>query len=76
MPQYEEGQRVQYHPIGGPHGTSTSTGTIKRVLTEPDSAGTQGTTVHASPDDPRYEIENENTGKSSAVKEINIEKVL
>ncbi|RPB12117.1 hypothetical protein P167DRAFT_535982 [Morchella conica CCBAS932] len=73
---YKEGQKVEYHPIGGPHGTSTSTGKIVRVLTHPDAAGSTGNTVKASESDPRYEIQNDNTGKTSAVKENNIERVL
>ncbi|KAL7266892.1 hypothetical protein RUND412_010542 [Rhizina undulata] len=75
-PKFQEGQKVEYHPIGGAHGTSTSTGVIKRVLTEPDHAGSTGVTVKASPDDPRYEIQNDKTGKTSAVKEGNIERVI
>ncbi|KAG0129724.1 hypothetical protein HOY82DRAFT_563644, partial [Tuber indicum] len=75
-PKYKAGQKVEYHPIGGRSGTSTSTGTITRVLTEPDAAGSTGVTVKASLHDPRYEIENDNTGKRSAVKEDNIERTI
>ncbi|RPA93804.1 hypothetical protein L873DRAFT_1703627 [Choiromyces venosus 120613-1] len=75
-PKYSEGQKVEYHPIGGRSGTSTSTGTITRVITEPDAAGDTGVTVKASPGDPRYEIENDNTRKRAAVKEENIERVV
>lgn len=69
--------------------TSESTGTIKKVLTEPDTVGDRH--VNASDDDPRYEvsrtsfalvaihladhdnqIENANTGKTSAIYERNI----
>ncbi|KAA8893770.1 hypothetical protein FN846DRAFT_895684 [Sphaerosporella brunnea] len=102
MPQFNQGDRVSYHPIGGasssssslpsppspprvhpthdPHhhppqnpallhpplttalpatgrkGTSTSTGVIERVLTEPTLAGTTQVTVQASAEDPRYEV--------------------
>ncbi|KAI6915174.1 hypothetical protein KC318_g159 [Hortaea werneckii] len=71
MPAYKEGQQVRYKPVGGPDSnTSESTGTIKSVLTEP---GTQADRqVNASADDPRYEIENSNTGKTTAVYEANI----
>ncbi|PUU74099.1 hypothetical protein B9Z19DRAFT_1001760 [Tuber borchii] len=77
-PKYMEGQKVEYHPIGGEHSsrTSTSTGKIIRVITEPDAAGSARVTVNASPHDPRYEIENDNTGKRSAVKEDNIERAI
>lgn len=40
----------------GSSGTSTSTGKIVRVLTEPDAAGSTGVTVKASESDPRYEV--------------------
>ncbi|KAF8247793.1 hypothetical protein K440DRAFT_550172 [Wilcoxina mikolae CBS 423.85] len=76
MPQFEKGDRVEYHPIGGRHGTSTSTGTIERVLTEPDTAGSQHQHINASKEEPRYEVCNEHTGKTSAIKQDNIEKVL
>ncbi|KAJ9639001.1 hypothetical protein H2201_005911 [Coniosporium apollinis] len=71
MPQYSEGDTVRYKPVGGPDSnTSESTGTIKKVLTEPDTVGDRH--VNASDDDPRYEIENANTGKTSAIYERNI----
>jgi len=73
MPQFEKGDRVEYHPIGGKttlsllffrddadevgrHGTSTSTGTIERVLTERDTAGSQHQHINASKEEPRYEV--------------------
>ncbi|CUS10330.1 unnamed protein product [Tuber aestivum] len=64
-PRYAEGQKVEYYPIGGKSRTSTSTGTITRVMTEPDAAGSTGVM-----------IENDNTGKRSAVKEDNIERTI
>ncbi|KAI9830584.1 MAG: hypothetical protein M1826_004610 [Phylliscum demangeonii] len=71
MPQYKVGQKVRYKPIGGPDSnTSESTGTIKNVITEPGNMTDRN--VDASEESPRYEIENTNTGKSSAIKEENI----
>ncbi|KAK4247261.1 hypothetical protein C7999DRAFT_41414 [Corynascus novoguineensis] len=71
MPQYKEGQQVRYKPVGGPDSnTSESVGTVKGVLTEP---GTQaGRNVSASEEQPRYEIENANTGKTTTIYEANI----
>lgn len=40
----------------GSSGTSTSTGKVVRVLTQPDQAGSTGVTVKASENDPRYEV--------------------
>ncbi|KAK7057896.1 hypothetical protein R3P38DRAFT_2843560 [Favolaschia claudopus] len=70
-PQYKNGQTVRYKPVGGPDSnTPESVGTIKGVLTEP---GMQADLhVNASEEDPRYEIENANTGKVSAIYEKNI----
>ncbi|KAJ5643841.1 uncharacterized protein N7484_006348 [Penicillium longicatenatum] len=89
MPSFQEGQRVNYKPVGGPNSnTSTSTGVIREVATEPTTL--TGRSVAASDKEPRYqlrelsrmydesvdltclEIENEKTRKSSAVKEANI----
>ncbi|EAW09086.1 DUF2945 domain-containing protein [Aspergillus clavatus NRRL 1] len=71
MPQYRNGQSVLYKPIGGrDSNTAESTGTIRSVLTEPGNQA--GRNVQASEDDPRYEIENNNTGKSSTIYESNI----
>ncbi|RPB28352.1 hypothetical protein L211DRAFT_801652 [Terfezia boudieri ATCC MYA-4762] len=73
MPKYQEGQHVEYRPIGGRNtNSSTSHGKIERVITQDDVAGSTGVTVHASPENPRYEIRNCNTGKSSALNESNI----
>ncbi|DAA79200.1 TPA_exp: hypothetical protein A8136_2985 [Trichophyton benhamiae CBS 112371] len=71
MPQYRQGQNVLYKPVGGPESqTSESVGCIMSVLTQP---GTQaGRNVDASRSHPRYEIENQNTGKSTSVYEENI----
>ncbi|KAK5998764.1 hypothetical protein PT974_01146 [Cladobotryum mycophilum] len=71
MPQYKEGQKVSYKPVGGPDSnTSTSTGTIKGVLEEPGRQAERN--VNASPENPRYEIENTNTGKTTTIYEANI----
>ncbi|KAH7015954.1 hypothetical protein B0J12DRAFT_586454 [Macrophomina phaseolina] len=71
MPQYKEGQSVRYKPVGGPDSsTSESIGTIKKVLTEPGNLANRN--VDASEENPRYEIENANTGKTTAVYEKNI----
>ncbi|EYE94317.1 DUF2945 domain-containing protein [Aspergillus ruber CBS 135680] len=71
MPQYRNGQAVHYKPVGGPDSrTSESTGTIKSVLTEPGSQA--GRNVGASEEEPRYEIENQYTGKTTSVFERNI----
>ncbi|KAJ5644793.1 hypothetical protein N7507_010804 [Penicillium longicatenatum] len=71
MPSFHEGQRVNYKPVGGPNSnTSTSTGVIREVATEPTTL--TGRSVAASDKEPRYQIENEKTRKSSAVKEANI----
>ncbi|KAF2188533.1 hypothetical protein K469DRAFT_565730 [Zopfia rhizophila CBS 207.26] len=71
MPQYQEGNSVRYKPVGGPDSTtSESVGTIKSILTEPGNQA--GRNVNASEEDPRYEIENTNTGKTTTVYEKNI----
>ncbi|KAI9734234.1 MAG: hypothetical protein M1834_002336 [Cirrosporium novae-zelandiae] len=68
MPQYKIGQSVRYKPIGGPDSnTPTSIGTIKEVITSPGVL--MDRMVEASEEEPRYEIENRNTGKSAALKE-------
>ncbi|KAI0166551.1 hypothetical protein GGR57DRAFT_447070 [Xylariaceae sp. FL1272] len=70
-PKYREGERVRYKPVGGrASNTSESTGKITDVLTEP---GTQADrNVNASADEPRYEIQNDNTGKMTSIYESNI----
>ncbi|TGZ81574.1 hypothetical protein EX30DRAFT_371226 [Ascodesmis nigricans] len=73
---YSAGAHVEYHPIGGATGTSTSSGKILRVLDHPEPAGSTHHTVRASEEDLRYEISNDHTGKASAVKERNIVGVL
>ncbi|KAJ6093201.1 hypothetical protein N7486_008490 [Penicillium sp. IBT 16267x] len=71
MPMFHQGQRVNYKPVGGPDShTSQSTGIIREVTTKPTNL--TGRSVAASEEEPRYEIENEKTRKSSAVKEANI----
>ncbi|KAK3988991.1 hypothetical protein QBC44DRAFT_242605 [Cladorrhinum sp. PSN332] len=68
---FSPGQTVRYKPVGGPDSnTSESRGTIKNVLTEPGQQA--GRNVNASIDNPGYEIENMNTGKTSTIYERNI----
>ncbi|EAU86531.1 hypothetical protein CC1G_10253 [Coprinopsis cinerea okayama7 len=70
-PQFKKGQTVRYKPIGGPHSnTPESVGVIRDVLTSPGREADRN--VNASAEDPRYEIENSNTGKLSAIYESNI----
>ncbi|UDD62817.1 hypothetical protein AFCA_010120 [Aspergillus flavus] len=58
-------------PMQGPDSrTSESVGTIQSVLTEPGNQA--GRHVDASEENPRYEIENQNTGKTTTVYERNI----
>ncbi|RAL08265.1 DUF2945 domain-containing protein [Aspergillus homomorphus CBS 101889] len=71
MPQYSNGQAVRYKPVGGPDSrTSESVGTIKSVLTEPGMQADRN--VDASEENPRYEVENQNTGKLTSIYEKNI----
>lgn len=71
MVMYKPGQTVRYKPVGGPgSNTSESVGKIMDVLTEPGQQA--GRNVNASPETPRYEIQNLNTGKSTAIYEANI----
>ncbi|KAJ6577877.1 hypothetical protein B0H19DRAFT_570556 [Mycena capillaripes] len=71
MPQYKKGQTVRYKPVGGPDSnTSETVGTIHDVLTEPGRQADRN--VNASEEDPRYEIENSNTGKLTTIYEKNI----
>ncbi|KAJ5539995.1 hypothetical protein N7513_008327 [Penicillium frequentans] len=71
MPMFHQGQRVSYKPVGGPDSnTSASVGVIREIATKPTNL--TGRSVVASDEEPRYQIENEKTHKSSAVKEANI----
>ncbi|KAI0460319.1 hypothetical protein F5B21DRAFT_359 [Xylaria acuta] len=70
-PKYSSGQTVRYKPVGGPDSnTSESTGKIMDVLTEPGMQADRH--VQASRQEPRYEIQNDNTGKLTSVYEANI----
>ncbi|KFZ18290.1 hypothetical protein V502_04170 [Pseudogymnoascus sp. VKM F-4520 (FW-2644)] len=63
-PKYENGQVVFYKPIGGPNSeTSESTGIITGVLTQPGQQANVQVTASAA--QPRYEIQNYNTGKTT-----------
>ncbi|KAK2766811.1 hypothetical protein FQN54_006125 [Arachnomyces sp. PD_36] len=72
MPQYRTGQSVLYKPVGGPESTNTSesTGTIMGVSTQDTQQA--GRNVQASQEHPRYEVKNDNTGKSTTIYEDNI----
>ncbi|KAI9143395.1 hypothetical protein BKA69DRAFT_1123189 [Paraphysoderma sedebokerense] len=81
--EFNVGDRVLYHPVGGGHGTNTSvtTGVIKEIITHDAPVGTGSTkrstpTVHASDKEPRYVIENDHTHKETAYKSFNIERKL
>ncbi|KAJ2935140.1 hypothetical protein H1R20_g1963, partial [Candolleomyces eurysporus] len=70
-PMYQEGQFVRYKPVGGPDSnTPESVGTIRGVLTEPGVQADRH--VQASEEEPRYEVENKNTGKRTAIFQKNI----
>ncbi|OTA68776.1 hypothetical protein K449DRAFT_323175 [Hypoxylon sp. EC38] len=70
-PRYQKGQMVTYKPVGGPDSnTLESIGRINNVLTEPGKQADRN--VQASPDNPRYEIVNDNTGKTTTIYESNI----
>ncbi|RXW23111.1 hypothetical protein EST38_g2748 [Candolleomyces aberdarensis] len=70
-PQYQKGDSVKYKPIGGPDSnTPESFGEVKDVLTEPGRQADRN--VQASEDNPRYEIQNFNTGKVTTIYECNI----
>ncbi|OCH95425.1 hypothetical protein OBBRIDRAFT_788314 [Obba rivulosa] len=60
MAAYQQGDKVEYRPIGGESdNVSHSTGTIEKVFEADD-----GTT--------RYTIKNDSTGKSTTYQEMNI----
>ena len=68
--EFQEGDRVVYHPVGG--AMQTSVGTIKKILTHEEEVGTRHATMHASEAEPRYVIENEHTHKETAYKREHI----
>ncbi|KAJ5467738.1 hypothetical protein N7475_005490 [Penicillium sp. IBT 31633x] len=64
MPQYKEGDKVSYKPVGGPNSrTSSSVGVVRETMSGRS----------ASDNETRYKIENMHTHKSSNIKESNIE---
>ncbi|KAJ3526183.1 hypothetical protein NMY22_g10272 [Coprinellus aureogranulatus] len=70
-PQFKVGETVRYKPVGGrDSNTSESTGIIRDCITEPGRQADRN--VNANEDNPRYEIENSNTGKLTSVYESNI----
>lgn len=68
--EYKEGDRVVYRPVGG--AMQTTVGVIKKIITEPEHAGSRGNVVKASDEHPRYLIYNEHTGKETPYKLENI----
>ena len=51
------GQITSFRNLTGRNTNSpTSHGKIERVITQDDVAGSTGVTVHASPENPRYEV--------------------
>jgi len=76
--QVKVGDHVEYEAVGGGTGTTTSftTGVVVDIITEAQPAGSQGTTVHATEDEPRVLIKNDNTQKETAYKTVNIKRVI
>ncbi|EFR00335.1 hypothetical protein MGYG_03337 [Nannizzia gypsea CBS 118893] len=71
MPRFYTGQNIVYRPVGGRDSrTSDTIGTITNVLTHDGRQA--GRNVTASDDEPRYEVENQNTGKLTSIKEENV----
>jgi hypothetical protein len=66
----KENMLIYARPPGPESHTSESVGTIKSVLTEPGIQADRQ--VQASEDQPRYEIENQNTGRLTTIYEKNI----
>jgi hypothetical protein len=62
--------KIISNPSGRESNTSETVGVVRQVITEPGSL--TGRQVQASNDNPRYEVENSNTGKRTAIKESNI----
>ncbi|OBT45867.1 hypothetical protein VE00_04217 [Pseudogymnoascus sp. WSF 3629] len=70
-PKYENGQVVFYRPMGDTSTETTqSTGIITDILMEPGLQANMS--VNASAAQPRYEIQNYNTGHTISVFEENI----
>lgn len=69
---FKVGQRVVYHAIGST--MQMSVGIIRDIITEPETVGStdRPVTVKASEEEPRFLIENVNTGKETAYKRENI----
>jgi hypothetical protein len=69
---FEVGQRVVYHAIGST--MQISVGIIRDIITEHETVGSneRPVTVKASEEEPRFLIENVNTGKATPYKRENI----
>ncbi|KAK9696577.1 hypothetical protein K7432_012391 [Basidiobolus ranarum] len=68
--QYQEGDRVEYHPVGT--APQLSTGKINKVLTHNEVVGDNPVEIKADENRPRYLIENDNTHKETAYKQESI----
>ncbi|KIK62809.1 hypothetical protein GYMLUDRAFT_41694 [Collybiopsis luxurians FD-317 M1] len=68
---YQVGDHVEYHPVPG-RALNTTEGEIVDVATSKEPVGPGGQKVNASPDDPRYVIRNDNTGKETGYREKHI----
>ena len=68
--EFQEGDRVVYRPVGG--AMQTTIGVIRKIITEPEPAGSRVNVVKASDEHPRYVIYNEHTGKETPYKKENI----
>jgi hypothetical protein len=43
---FQIGDRVEYHPVGGSENTATSTGVIQQILTSEETVGTSPHHLH------------------------------
>ncbi|KAF5345307.1 hypothetical protein D9758_008459 [Tetrapyrgos nigripes] len=74
--QFNVGDRVEYQGIGGGNvENSTTHGEITGFVQSKQEAQDAGVTANAAKDDPRYVIRNDNTGKETAYKPMNIKGV-
>ncbi|PGH19035.1 hypothetical protein AJ79_00069 [Helicocarpus griseus UAMH5409] len=63
MARYNVGQSIRYKPVGGPNSNTPESKGVVRDVIENSGEGEEET---------RYQIENQNTGKRSSIKESNI----
>lgn len=57
-----KGHRYEYHAVEGSR--QTASGVVLEIITQPEDV--DGRTVQASEDEPRYLVQNDNTGKTTA----------